>query len=161
MKKELEICEYIANATQKRYDSKIRMRQEKAFNKIFAYAILDKAGLTASITGKYPSDGMGSLRVWLRIEGLPLVEGRAAGCGYNKQQAALADCMENLRELIQDTIEKESALVKTENNGGDSLVRLSLARIKAQRILESFDSDKRGDFLNAIIASGLNVETII
>lgn len=148
--------------TQQRHDSKVRARQEKAFNKIFAYAILDKAGVAATLTGKYPTgDGMGVLRVWLRIEGFPLVEGRAAGTGYNKKQAAIADCMENLRELVEDTIQEESRLVKTENNGGNHTVRLALARIKAQVILESYDADKRGDFLNALIAGGHNVESII
>lgn len=147
--------------TQKRHDEKIRTRQEKAFNKIFAYAILDKAGVAATVTGKYPADGMGVLRLWLRIEGLPLVEGKAAGCGYNKKQAAFADAMDNLRELIQDTMQEESRLVKEPDNGGNKTVRLALARIKAQGILESFEADKRGDFLNAIIAGGLNVETII
>ena len=150
------------NKTQKRYDEKVRARQARAFDKVFAYAILDKAGVAATLTGKYPTgDGMGTLRVWLRIDGLPLVEGRAAGTGYNKKQAAIADCMENLRELITEAMQEEARLVKTENNGGNKTVRLALARIKAVRILESFDADKRGDFLDSMIAGGHNVESII
>lgn len=75
---------------------------DKAFNRVSAYVILDKAGEpVAKVAFKFPADGAGRLYAYVHWLGVPMVRGFAGGYGYDKRSAAVADAVEKAIATIK------------------------------------------------------------
>lgn len=65
---------------------------DKAFQKVGAWAILDRDGeYVAKIAIKFPADGAGRLYAYVHWFGIRMERGYAGGYGYDKRSAAVAD----------------------------------------------------------------------
>lgn len=68
-----------------------------AFSNVSAYAILgDTSDRFATIALKFPKDGAGRLYAYVHVFGEPMVRGFAAGGGYDKRSAAIADAVRKM-----------------------------------------------------------------
>lgn len=75
---------------------------DKAFNRVSAYVVLDKAGeCVAKVAFKFPADGAGRLYAYVHWLGVPMVRGFAGGYGYDKRSAAVANAVRKM--MVQGT----------------------------------------------------------
>lgn len=71
--------------------SDIYDQHRAAFANVSAYVILRGGERVATIAFKFPRDGAGRLYAYVHWIGVPMVRGFAAGGGYDKRSAAVAD----------------------------------------------------------------------
>lgn len=137
-------------------------REEKAMSRIVAFALVDTATgeSLGKITGSYPKDGAGNLRLWLRLPLIPPIEGKAGGGGYNKMQAALYDLGEKLGGQLPFVLlaEKENM----EAGKKETAARYTYARITAAAVQAALvDQKNLSDFEKLLKAEKINLIQVI
>lgn len=103
--------------------TEIYQQFDKAFNRVSAYVVLDKAGeCVAKVAFKFPADGAGRLYAYVHWIGVPMVRGFAGGYGYDKRSAAVANAVRHLPAILQSSSTWEPNIAfKTalEKDGGE------------------------------------------